>query len=56
MKALQRKIDTYISDNEQAVLKEKNSQERIVIKKVSSFSLPAVVVGLSVARKRKKLK
>ena len=56
MKALQGKIETYINDNEQAVLKEKNFQGRIVMKKVSSFTLPAVVVGLRVARKRKKLK
>ena len=34
----------------------KNSQEHNVMKKVSSFTLPGVVVGLSVARKRKKLK
>lgn len=53
---LQRKIDTYINDNEQAILKKKNSQEHNVMKKVSSFTLPAVVVGLSVARKRKKSK
>ena len=56
LKALQRKIDTYINDNEQAVLKKKNSQEHNVMKKVSSFTLPAVVVGMSVARKRKKSK
>ena len=34
----------------------KNSQEHNVKKKVSSFTLAAVVMGLSVARKRKKLK
>ena len=37
-------------------LKRKKSQERIVMKKASSFTLPGVVVGVSVARKRKKLK
>ena len=37
-------------------LKEKKSQEHIVMKKVSSFTLPGVVVGVGVARKRKKLK
>ena len=45
--------------NKQAVLKKKfkkNSQQHNVMKKVSSFTLPAVVVGLTVTRRRKKLK